>query len=101
VLETEKLHERAAEMGEQMLNRLRTADLPAARAVRGIVLMIGVQLKQRVTPLLQRLQARGVLALPAGKTVLRLLPPLVISAEDWDQVSSTVVDVLRGSTATN
>ena len=101
VLETEKLHERASQMGEQMLNRLRTADLPAVRAVRGIGLMIGVQLKQRVTPLLQRLQARGVLALPAGKTVLRLLPPLVITAEDWDQVSSTVVDVLRGSTATN
>ena len=101
VLETEGLHERAAQMGEKMLNSLRTADLPVARAVRGIGLMIGVQLKQRVTPFLQRLQARGVLALPAGKTVLRLLPPLVISAEDWDQVSSTVVDVLRESAATN
>lgn len=101
VLETEGLHERAAQMGEKMLNSLRTADLPVARAVRGIGLMIGVQLKQRVRPFLQRLQARGVLALPAGKTVLRLLPPLVISAEDWDQVSSTVVDVLRESAATN
>ena len=46
--------------------------------MRGLGLLVGVELKVKVTPVLQRLQARGVLALPAGATVLRLLPPLVI-----------------------
>jgi acetylornithine/LysW-gamma-L-lysine aminotransferase len=101
VLETEKLPERTAQLGEQLVARLQAADLPLVRAVRGLGLMIGVELKQKVTPLLRALQARSVLALPAGKTVLRLLPPLVISADEWEQVSTTLLGLLRGSTAEN
>ena len=52
------------------------------REVRGLGLMIGIELRQRVTPYLQALMDEGVLALPAGTTVLRLLPPLVIRDED-------------------
>ena len=48
--------------------------------------MVGVDLKVKVTPVLQRLQALGVLALPAGLTVLRLLPPLMIEEEDLRRV---------------
>jgi acetylornithine/LysW-gamma-L-lysine aminotransferase len=43
-------------------------------------MMIGVELKERVTPTLRALQERGVLVLPAGATTFRLLPPLV-----WEQ----------------
>ena len=99
VLEAEKLPERAAQLGEELLARLRAADLQSVRAVRGLGLMIGIELKHKVTPLLRALQTRGVLALPAGNTVLRLLPPLVISNEDWEHVSTTVANMLRGSTA--
>ena len=34
-------------------------------------------------PYLEALMERGVLALPAGNTVLRFLPPLVIELETW------------------
>ena len=59
-----------------MLDHLR-AHLPerAVREVRGRGLMIGMELRGKVAPVLKDLQARGVLALPAGRTVLRLLPP--------------------------
>jgi acetylornithine/LysW-gamma-L-lysine aminotransferase len=40
---------------------------------------------------------RGVLALPAGPTVLRLLPPLVISYDDLETVVAAVAAVLRGT----
>ncbi|MEO1368030.1 MAG: aspartate aminotransferase family protein, partial [Acidobacteriota bacterium] len=47
-------------------------------------LMVAVELRERVAPWLRRLQEEdGILALAAGKTTLRLLPPLVISEEDW------------------
>jgi acetylornithine/LysW-gamma-L-lysine aminotransferase len=60
------------------------------RDVRGLGLMVGVELKVKVTPVLQRLQVLGVLALPAGLNVLRLLPPLSISDEDLQRVVDAV-----------
>jgi len=59
--------------------------------VRGLGLMVGIELKQKVTPYLQALLARGVLALPAGLTVMRFLPPLVITKEEL----GIVVDAVR------
>jgi acetylornithine/succinyldiaminopimelate/putrescine aminotransferase len=45
---------------------------------------------------LQRLQAKGVLALPAGGAVLRLLPPLVIAESDLEAVAAAVASSLEG-----
>lgn len=59
-------------------------------------LIIGVELKGRVTPVLRGLMERGVMALPAGNTVLRFLPPLSISREEIDQVVEAV-DAVLGS----
>jgi acetylornithine/succinyldiaminopimelate/putrescine aminotransferase len=58
--------------------------------------MVGIELKQKVTPYLQELMVQGVMALPAGLTVMRFLPPLVISQEDLAVVVSRVTDVLGG-----
>jgi acetylornithine/LysW-gamma-L-lysine aminotransferase len=68
---------------------------PLVREVRGWGLMIGIELRQRVTPVLQRLVDRGVLALPAGPTVLRLLPPLVIQESELETVLEAVQEVLE------
>jgi acetylornithine/succinyldiaminopimelate/putrescine aminotransferase len=57
--------------------------------------MIGVELRKSVMPVLRTLLDRGVWALPAGKNVLRLLPPLVISEEDLNRAAATVVETLR------
>ena len=68
----------------------------AIRQVRGLGLIIGIELRQRVTPYLRALMDEGVLALPAGRTVLRLLPPLVISDEDLARACDAVEKVPRG-----
>jgi len=73
---------------------LRAMDAPLIREVRGLGLMIGIELKIKVGPVLRALQERGVLALPAGATVLRLLPPLVIEQEDMEQVVDAIEEVL-------
>jgi acetylornithine/LysW-gamma-L-lysine aminotransferase len=54
-------------------------------------LMIGIELKQKATPFLQALLDAGIIALPAGPTVIRLLPPLTIEEKQLD----TVIDALR------
>ncbi len=94
VMARDDLPARAAALGEHLQARLRTIDSPAIREVRGLGLLVGIELKVKVTPVLQALQSRGVLALPAGATVLRLLPPLVIERDDLDRVAVAIADVL-------
>lgn len=92
-IESQNLVAAAERKGTWLLDRLSRIDARVIRQVRGLGLMIGIELRQRVTPYLKALMARGVLALPAGKTVLRLLPPLVIS----DQDLSTVADAIEAA----
>jgi acetylornithine/LysW-gamma-L-lysine aminotransferase len=94
-LEKEQLPARAARLGNQFIERLNASPPPLMREVRGWGLMIGIELRQRVTPILKKLMDRGVLAQPAGPTVIRLLPPLVIQEEEWETVLQTIQDVLK------
>ena len=94
VMQDEALPERAAHLGGWLMDELCALDSSKIREVRGLGLMIGVQLKGRVTPVLKSLLEAGIWALPAGKTVLRLLPPLVISEADLETVVSTIKQVL-------
>ena len=94
-LSEQHLPERAAEMGAWFLNELRQIQSPLIRDVRGLGLMLGIELKQKVTPYLQALMAQGVLALPAGLTVMRFLPPLVIEKDDLVVVVEKVKQVLN------
>jgi len=89
------LSERAAEVGAYAMGRLQRIESPLIREVRGLGLLLGIELKQKVTPYLQALMEKGVLALPAGPNVLRLLPPLVIERSDIDIVADRIEEVLN------
>jgi len=95
-LEEENLPKRAAELGAYLLDRLNEIETPLIRSVRGMGLMIGIEIKHKVAPYIAALAERGILALPAGLTVIRLLPPLVINREQIDRVIDGLVDVLVG-----
>ncbi len=97
ILEREDLAGQAAELGEYALQRARAIRSPLIREVRGLGLLLGIELTTKVQPYLEQLGARGILALPAGPRVLRLLPPLVISREQLATVLQVVEDVLNGS----
>ena len=88
---------RASRLGSWLLEQLQGLDSPLIREVRGVGLMVGVELRGKVTPILKGLQARGVLALPAGGTVLRLLPPLVIEQSDLERVVAAIAETLAAS----
>jgi acetylornithine/LysW-gamma-L-lysine aminotransferase len=97
ILREESLPARAGELGAHFLAQLRALSLPIVREVRGLGLMVGVELRRRARPYLRALLQRGVLALPAGPTVIRFLPPLVISPDDLAFVVEAVADVLQAS----
>jgi acetylornithine/LysW-gamma-L-lysine aminotransferase len=97
ILEKEELPRRAAKMGEYLLAQLREIQSPLIREVRGLGLMVGIEIRNKVMPYISGLTDRGVLALPAGMTVIRLLPPLVITREQVDRVCQALEEVLAGS----
>jgi len=68
------------------MEALQSIGSPLIREVRGLGLMVGIELKQKVAPYLQALQDRHIIALNAGLTTIRLLPPLVITRDQLDRV---------------
>ena len=83
----QNLIKRSGILGANMRNTLRGAleGVSVVRDIRGLGLMIAVELRTKVAPVLKSLMLNhGVIALPAGPTVLRLLPPLVISESEID-----------------
>ncbi|RBI63254.1 aspartate aminotransferase family protein [halophilic archaeon] len=96
VIVEEDLPGRAAETGAYLRDELHAADLPV-RDVRGEGLLVGVEVKRGANRLLKELALdHGVLALPAGRTVLRLLPPLTVERSHVDRVVDALADALGG-----
>lgn len=95
VMQEENLAQQAAEKGAWLLQKLQDLHAPPVREGRGLGLLIGLELRERVQPHLAALMERGILALPAGPTVLRLLPPLIISYAEMETVLEQVAAVLQ------
>ncbi len=93
-MEDEGLADRAERMGARFRDRCAPGLSARVRELRQIGLMIGIELRERCRPYIDALAQAGVLALPAGATVIRLLPPLVITGEQIDEVAEAVAGVL-------
>ena len=84
-------------VGARLRAGLEALDSPLVRTVRGLGLMLGLELKQKVAPIVEALRAEGVLVINAGATVIRFVPPLVISEAEVDEVVARVGRVLAAS----
>lgn len=93
-MQTQHLATQARDRGDYFAKQFGTELPQRVRAMRQIGLMIGIELKEKATPFLQALLEQGVLALPAGPTVIRLLPPLVITQAQLDTIISKLRSVL-------
>ncbi|HTB80993.1 MAG TPA: acetylornithine/succinylornithine family transaminase [Opitutaceae bacterium] len=85
VIEKEKLAEHVARASGPWIAALEklAAEFPAhVKGVRGLGFLVGVQLTGDPAPYLAALRELGLLALPAGGNVIRLLPPLTATAGD-------------------
>jgi acetylornithine/LysW-gamma-L-lysine aminotransferase len=94
ILKKRDLYANAERIGDRLIEGIRALESPKIRDVRGRGLMIGVEMKERVTGTLKGLQERGVLALPATPVVFRLLPPMIWSDEQVDELLAALGDVL-------
>ena len=92
--------EKAAAVGEYGLAKLReiAAKYPELiNEVRGRGLMMGVEFKEAVAPVIGKLLDAGIICGPAGPNVLRFLPPLIITNADVDFVVATLDKILGDS----
>jgi acetylornithine/LysW-gamma-L-lysine aminotransferase len=98
VIKEEDLPGQAEAKGKYLLEKLMEINSPNIREVRGIGLMVGIEMKQKVTGYIKSLQEKKVIALNAGLTVIRLLPPLVITYEQIDRLVEALTEVLTQTT---
>ena len=94
VIKEEDLAGQAEAKGKYLMEKLKTIQSPNIREVRGLGLMVGIEMKQKVAPYIKALQEANIIALNAGMTVIRLLPPLVITYEQLDHLVDTLTEVL-------
>jgi acetylornithine/N-succinyldiaminopimelate aminotransferase len=90
VIEREGLLENARQLGAKLRDGIRALNSPRLREVRAIGLMIGFELEDTgdtnsALAFAKRLMAAGLLAIPAGERVIRLLPPLNVTAMEVDE----------------
>jgi LysW-gamma-L-lysine/LysW-L-ornithine aminotransferase len=83
------------EVGEYFQEQLKLITSPKIRAVRGKGLLIGVELKEKVAPYIAALKKEKVLTINAGATVIRFVPPLIISRQEIDEVVRRFAKVLE------
>lgn len=94
ILDEENLPEKARIMGEAFRARLEAIESPTLKGVRGLGLLVGVQVEGRSAPLVRALQGRGVLALPAGPNVVRFLPSFAAEPAHFQRAAEALEDVL-------
>lgn len=100
VIETmreQDLASRAADMGKYLVRGFqeRLGHMNVVRQVRGLGLMIGIELKQPCGELVGKGLERGVLINVTAERVIRLLPPLVIDQSQADEILVTVTELVR------
>ena len=97
VLVNEKLADNAFLLGLYFKSNLLElqAKHKSIKEVRGLGLMLGMELKFDVLNVLLKAMEKGVLVLDAGRNVVRFLPPLVISKEQIDKAIGVLDSVLE------
>jgi acetylornithine/LysW-gamma-L-lysine aminotransferase len=93
----DKLADRAATLGGYFKAKLEElqAKHKIVKEVRGLGLMLGMELRYDVHNIILKAMDRGVLILDAGRNVLRFLPPLVIEKEQIDKTIFVLNKVIK------
>ncbi len=96
VIEEEGLSARAAELGSRMLTafRERLGGLSGVTDIRGMGLMIGIELDRPCGELVTQALEQGLLINVTAERVIRLLPALIMTDENCDEIVDRVVDLV-------
>ena len=91
------LAKRAGELGDRMMGqfRERLGHLNSVKDIRGMGLMIGIELSSPCGDLVGKALEKGILINVAADSVIRLLPPLTITDEEAEQICDIVCELVE------
>ncbi len=97
VIIEENLPQQAKEKGEYFISKIKekTSGIDGVKEIRGIGLMIGVQLNFKCAGVVDKMRERGVLANCAAEYVIRLVPPLTIPKNEINKIIDVMVESIR------
>jgi len=103
ILEHGKFEKRAGELGTRILNGLKKSldAVAGVKEIRGQGLMLAVELDRPCKEILSLALERGLLLNVTADSVVRLLPPLILSDAEADQIVSGVAECVRGFLASS
>jgi predicted acetylornithine/succinylornithine family transaminase len=92
----EGLVDNVKEMGELLMTGIKEIQEKSSRirAVRGRGLIIGIEFKEKVGPIMKAMQENGILVLSAGSTVLRILPPYIITKKECETFLKALEEIV-------
>lgn len=102
-IESENLAGRAAELGEFMRNKFASnfAECTAVTDIRGMGLMIGIELDRPCSELVEQALQAGLLLNVTANSVIRLLPPLIVSEDEANNIVDIVSRLVLDFTSTS
>ncbi|WP_100404886.1 acetylornithine transaminase [Bacillus solitudinis] len=89
--------------GETFIQQLQTSlkDNTLVKEIRGLGLMIGIECHSEVAPFITACREKGLLILPAGPKVIRILPPLIVTNDQLRQATEIITEVMSEQLVTN
>lgn len=95
-IEKDQLLSNAAEQGAYLLAELKNklGSTHGVREIRGIGLMIGIELEQNCTELVAQALQQGLLISVQAENVIRLLPPLILSKQQADAIVTKISNLV-------
>jgi acetylornithine/N-succinyldiaminopimelate aminotransferase len=95
-IEKEGLIDNAIKVGQRILIGLRNAfaDNPGVVDIRGLGLMIGIELDRVCGELVAQARDKGLLINVTSDKVVRLVPPLILSEAQGDEMAAGVIDLI-------
>ena len=95
VLKEEELVKNSSELGVYLTEQLKKIESPDIVEIRGLGLMVGIELKGKARPYCEKLMEKGILAKETHENIIRLAPPLMISKADLDWAIEIIKDIFN------
>lgn len=94
-IRTDGLLEHTQNLGAQWIRELRECGIPTVKEIRGRGLLIGIEFTEEIAPfLVDEARARGFIMNATSSTVVRLAPPLILSAEEAASFTSVLPEIV-------